>query len=43
VDATTWRRVREDFEFDEPWIINVKGKKGEITVHRLLGRKAPAS
>jgi len=43
VDATTWRRVREDFEFDEPRIINVKGKKGEITVHRLLGRKAPAS
>ena len=42
VDATTWRRVREDFDFDEPRIVNVKGKKGEITVHRLLGRKAPA-
>ena len=42
VDATTWRRVNGDFEFEEPRIINVKGKKGEVTVHRLLGRKAPA-
>ncbi len=43
VDATTWRRVREEFEFDEPRVINVKGKKGEVTVHRLLGRKTPAA
>jgi len=42
VDATTWRRVREDYEFEEPRIINVKGKKGDVTVHRLLRRKAPA-
>lgn len=43
VDATTWGRVNEDFEFEEARVINVKGKKGEITVHRLLGRKAPAA
>jgi adenylate cyclase len=38
VDAMTWRRVREDYEFGEPQIVNVKGK-GEITVYRLLDRK----
>jgi len=42
VDATTWRRVREDFEFEGARIINVKGK-GEVTVYHLLGRKAPAA
>ena len=38
VDAMTWRRVREDYEFGEPQVVNVKGK-GEITVYRLLGQK----
>ncbi len=41
VDATTWRRVREDFEFGPPQTLNVKGK-GEIMAYRLLGRKASA-
>jgi len=41
VDDTTWRRVREEFEFKEPRNVSVKGKKEEVTVHRLLGRKAP--
>jgi len=43
VDDTTWRRVREEFEFKEPRNVSVKGKKEEVTVHRLLGRKAPAA
>ena len=41
VDATTWRRVREDFEFGPPQLLNVKGK-GELTAYRLLGRKGSA-
>ena len=42
VDATTYRRVRNDFDFDGPLTITVKGK-GEITVYRLLARKAQAA
>jgi adenylate cyclase len=38
VDATTYRRVREAFEFEGPHTLNVKGK-GEIQAYRLLGRK----
>ena len=38
VDAMTWRRVRDDYEFGEPQVVNVKGK-GEITVYRLLGHR----
>jgi class 3 adenylate cyclase len=39
VDATTYRRVRNEYDFEGPQTIQVKGK-GEITVYRLLGRKA---
>ncbi len=39
VDATTYRRVRDVFEFEGPRIINVKGK-GEISVYSLVGRKS---
>jgi adenylate cyclase len=42
VDATTWRRVRNLYDFEGPQSIHVKGK-GEITVYRLLGRKAQVS
>ncbi len=38
VDATTWRRLRENYEFLAPQTIHLKGK-GETVVHRLLGRK----
>jgi class 3 adenylate cyclase len=38
VDATTWRRVREDYVFEGPQVLNVKGK-GEVTAYRLLARK----
>jgi class 3 adenylate cyclase len=41
VDAVTWRRVREDYEFEGPQILNVKGK-GEMTAYRLLRRKPAA-
>jgi len=41
VDATTWRRVREDFEFGPPQTLNVKGK-GDLIAYRLLGRKSSA-
>jgi adenylate cyclase len=41
VDAVTWRRVREDYEFEGPQILNVKGK-GEMTAYRLVGRKPAA-
>jgi len=40
VDATTWRRVREEYEFEGPQVLNVKGK-GEVTAYRLIARKAP--
>ena len=42
VDATTYRRVRNQFEFDGPHTLNVKGK-GEITVYRLVAHKARAA
>ncbi|HUF81829.1 MAG TPA: adenylate/guanylate cyclase domain-containing protein [Burkholderiales bacterium] len=37
VDALTYRRVRDLFEFEGPRTLNVKGK-GEMTVYRLVGR-----
>jgi class 3 adenylate cyclase len=42
VDATTYRRVRNKFEFEGPLALNVKGK-GEITVYRLVAHKAQAA
>ena len=39
VDATTWRRVRNQYDFEGPQSIQVKGK-GEMVVYRLLGRKS---
>ena len=44
VDAVTWRRVRDNYEFEGPQILNVKGK-GEMTAYRLISRKpaAPAA
>ena len=42
VDATTYRRVRNDFDFDGPLTLQVKGK-GEVTVYRLLARKVQAA
>lgn len=43
VDETTWRRLRDHFDFHEPQTIYLKGK-GNTVVYRLLGRKgAPAS
>ena len=42
VDATTYRRVRSEFDFEGPQSVQVKGK-GEITVYRLLGRKVQAA
>ncbi len=38
-DVTTFKRLNGDFEFDEPQVIYLKGK-GEMTVYRLVGRKA---
>jgi class 3 adenylate cyclase len=37
VDALTYRRVRDLFEFEGPRTLNVKGK-GEMTAYRLVGR-----
>ena len=37
-DVTTYKRLNEEFEFDEPQVIYLKGK-GEMTVYRLVGRK----
>jgi class 3 adenylate cyclase len=42
VDTTTWRRVRNEYDFEGPQTIQVKGK-GEITVYRLLARKAQSA
>ncbi len=42
VDATTYRRVRSQFDFEGPQSLNVKGK-GEITVYRLVAHKAQAA
>lgn len=40
VDATTWRRLRSKFVFDEPQTLRLKGK-GETVVYRLVSH-APA-
>ncbi len=40
VDATTWRRIRSQFEFDEPRTVQLKGK-GATQVYRLTARRAP--
>ncbi len=44
VDAVTYRRVRDAFEFEGPRILNVKGK-GELSAYRLIRRvgQAPAA
>ncbi|HSE00075.1 MAG TPA: adenylate/guanylate cyclase domain-containing protein [Burkholderiales bacterium] len=42
VDATTYRRVRNEFDFEGPQTVHVKGK-GEITVYRLLAAKAQSA
>ena len=42
VDAVTYRRVRSEFDFEGPQILkDIKGK-GDMTVYRLIGRKAIA-
>ncbi len=38
VDHTTWRRLKDRFEFHEGQMIYLKGK-GETEVHRIVGRK----
>jgi len=42
VDATTYRRARNRFEFDGPQEVQVKGK-GSLTVYRLTGARETAS
>ena len=42
VDGTTWRRLKERFEFHEQQTIYLKGK-GEMEVHRMIGRKRGAA
>ncbi|MDH3286820.1 MAG: adenylate/guanylate cyclase domain-containing protein [Betaproteobacteria bacterium] len=42
VDATTYRRARNRFEFDGPREIQVKGK-GSLTVYQLVGRMPEAT
>jgi adenylate cyclase len=42
VDEATHRRLRDRFDFDEPQTIYLKGK-GNMVVHRLIGRKAEVS
>ncbi|MFO1362430.1 MAG: adenylate/guanylate cyclase domain-containing protein [Burkholderiales bacterium] len=42
VDVTTYRRLRNRFEFDPPKTIYLKGK-GDTTVYTLRGRKAAAA
>ncbi|HMM54137.1 MAG TPA: adenylate/guanylate cyclase domain-containing protein [Candidatus Desulfobacillus sp.] len=41
VDATTYRRLRDRFDFQEAQMIYLKGK-GETEVHRLIARKGVA-
>lgn len=36
-DVTTWRRLKDAFEFDEPQVVYLKGK-GNTTVYRLIKR-----
>lgn len=38
VDATTYRRLRDRFDFEPPQTLYLKGK-GNMTVHRLTGRR----
>jgi len=38
VDATTWRRLKDRFDFHEPQTLYLKGK-GETTVYRMAGKK----
>ncbi len=38
VDDTTWKRLRDHFDFHEPQTLYLKGK-GDTVVHRLIGRK----
>lgn len=40
-DETTFRRLRGDFEFQEPQTLYLKGK-GNMTVYRLVGRRQDA-
>jgi len=42
VDVTTYRRVRNRFDFEGPQALHVKGK-GEVTVYRLLAPKAQSA
>jgi len=42
VDATTWRRLRTHFRFEEPQTIRLKGK-GETLVYRLAGGPGPGA
>ena len=42
VDVTTWRRLRNYYEFHEPQTIYLKGK-GETVVYRLAGKKGVAA
>ncbi len=41
VDATTYRRIRSQFRFEEPRTVQLKGK-GATPVYRLVGRQAQA-
>jgi len=41
-DVPTWERLRDDFAFLEPQTLYLKGK-GDMTVYRLVGRKAAVS
>lgn len=38
VDETTWRRLRQRFDFHEPQTLYLKGK-GDTVVYRLIGRR----
>jgi class 3 adenylate cyclase len=42
VDATTYRRLRQRYDFLDPQTIHLKGK-GDTVVYRLTGRKAAAA
>lgn len=41
VDETTYRRLRDRFEFHDPQTLYLKGK-GDTVVHRLIGRRTGA-
>jgi class 3 adenylate cyclase len=42
VDATTYRRLRDHYEFSEAQTVQLKGK-GSMTVYRMLSRKTAAA